>query len=73
MSEYIYHSNGEPLSNERGEISLALAGEIVRCRDCKHYDFDGETSEVYTDRHWCDKLTAYMPPSGFCSFGKGEQ
>ena len=34
MTEYIYRSNGEPLANERGEISLALAGEVVRCRDC---------------------------------------
>lgn len=35
MSEYIYRSNGEPLANERGEILLARAGEVVRCRDCK--------------------------------------
>ena len=70
MSEYIYASNGEPLANERGEISLARAGEIVRCRDCKHYDPNDEPSEVFPDRYWCDRLTVYMPPDGFCSFGE---
>jgi hypothetical protein len=44
--------------------------EIVRCRDCKHYDPNDEPSEVYPDRYWCDKLTVYMPPEGFCSFGE---
>ena len=38
MSEYIYQSHGEPLVNERGEIYLARAGEIVRCRDCVAYE-----------------------------------
>lgn len=36
MSEYIYQSHGEPLVNERGEIYLARAGEIVRCKDCEY-------------------------------------
>lgn len=36
MSEYIYATNGEPLANSTGDISLART-EIVRCRDCKHF------------------------------------
>ena len=44
--------------------------EIVRCGDCKHYDPNDEPSEVFPDRYWCDKLTVYMPPNGFCSFGE---
>ena len=43
--------------------------KIVRCKSCKYYD-ECWTSEVYTDRHWCDRLTVYMPPNGFCSFGE---
>lgn len=70
MSEYIYASNGEPLVNERGEIFLARAGEIVRCKDCKNFEPDGEPSEVYPNSYWCDKLTVYMPPNGFCSWGE---
>lgn len=46
---------------------------IVRCRDCEYFEPDGEPSEVYPDRHWCDKLTVYMSPDGFCSFGKRKE
>lgn len=66
MSEYI----GWLTSNR--SIVLDESQPIVRCGNCRYYDFDGEPSEVYPDRHWCDKLTVYMPPLGFCSFGKGE-
>lgn len=44
--------------------------KVVRCRDCKNFEPDGEPSEVYPNSYWCDKLTVYMPPNGFCSFGK---
>ena len=37
MSEYIYGSIGDPLANVLGEIYLPRV-EVVRCRDCKHYD-----------------------------------
>ena len=68
MSEYIYQSHGEPLVNERGEIYLARAGEIVRCRDCKY-------------RYGCLHLVDYgdddmrrcnATPDGFCSWGERE-
>ena len=44
--------------------------EIVRCRDCKHYDPNDEPSEVFPNSYWCDRLTVYMPPNGFCSWGE---
>lgn len=28
---------------------------------------DGEPSEVYPDRYWCDRMTVYILPDGFCS------
>ena len=59
MSEYIYRSNGEPLANERGEILLARAGEIVRCRNCKRF-------HTNTKGFDCPKLE----PDGFCAWGE---
>lgn len=66
MSEYIYRSNGEPLANERGEISLALEGEIVRCRDCRYYD----TENRFRDMRFCQNLAHYAEPDGFCAWGE---
>ena len=44
--------------------------KVVRCRDCKHYDRDGVPSDVYPDRYWCDIMTVYILPDGFCSEAK---
>lgn len=66
MSEYIVRVDGQmPCAIYERELT-----EIVRCRDCKHFEPDGEPSEVYQDSYWCDKLTVYMPPNGFCPWGK---
>lgn len=66
MSEYIYHSNGEPLSNERGEIYLALAGEIVRCRDCKYFMVGHNTDRcAFTDK--------YARADGFCAWAERKE
>jgi hypothetical protein len=62
MSEYI-------IEVERKD-GWAKREEIVRCGDCKHYDPNDEPSEVYPDRYWCDRLTVYMPPNGFCVWGE---
>lgn len=61
-------SNTYPVMKSE-HIAVTLP-EIVRCRDCRYFEPDGEHSEVYPDRYWCDKLTVYMPTDGFCSFGK---
>lgn len=75
MSEYIYQSHGEPLVNERGEIYLARAGEIVRCRDCKHFTPKGthkfENGKVNAD--YCDYVRGWMlqiTPDGFCAWAE---
>lgn len=63
MSEYIYSSQGEPLANENGEISLPRR-EIVRCRDCREYN-----TELY--RHiTCELLGRYVEPDSFCACGE---
>ena len=69
MSEYIYHSNGEPLANEHGEISLALAGAIVRCRDCKHF-CQGNNDFPHTCDIWRAKEDARIEPDGFCAWAE---
>ena len=78
MSEYIYQSHGEPLVNERGEIYLARAGEIVRCRDCKHFTPKGthkfENGKVNKD--YCDYVRGWMlqiTPDGYCAWGERKE
>ena len=70
MSEYIYRSNGEPLANERGEILLARAGEIVRCRDCKGSRiFNGKRypGKEYEGRMYCIFWSGeWVKPDGYC-------
>lgn len=65
MSEYIINVTQEFVDL----YGWQLREEIVRCNSCKYYD-ECWTSEVYPNRHWCDRLTVYMTPNGFCSFGK---
>lgn len=71
MSEYIYRSHGEPLANERGEIHLARAGEIVRCRDCvyicNHEYANG--LEFHTCSYF-DSAHIEVEPDGFCAWGE---
>lgn len=72
MSEFIYTSNGEPLANERGEILLARAGEIVRCRDCKHgykADLSGNWYECMKPDGNGDYARWEVEHDGFCAWG----
>ena len=62
MSEYIIEVGRKD--------GWAKREEIVRCSDCKNFEPDDEPSEVFPNSYWCDRLTVYMPPDGFCSFGK---
>ena len=77
MSEYIYQSHGEPLVNERGEIYLARAGEIVRCRDCKYmfdWAYDRMLCKMWADGGMDDDaknvLYPTVKPDGFCAWGE---
>lgn len=67
-TEYPYEPPNDWIQVREKHIGVNLP-EIVRCNSCKYYD-ECWTSEVYPNRHWCDRLTVYMPPNGFCSFGK---
>ena len=63
MSEYIYATNGNPVANENGEISLAR-NEIVRCGDCASYQPD-----MY--KHFtCEHLNVWAMPDDFCAWGE---
>ena len=69
MSEYIYRSHGEPLVNEHGEIHLALAGGIVRCRDCKHYEPYRTHKHGIMNRCIDENGHSHRrEPDGFCSW-----
>ena len=79
MSEYIVDycnvnivtdKPANPYKIKRFEITLEERGEIVRCRDCKHYRevrmADGTTS------HRCSGVMAFVdnPTDGFCAWGE---
>lgn len=68
MSEYIYSSQGEPLANEYGEISLPRR-EIVRCRDCKLCDERYGRMLCRRDMS-CDEIALDVKPDGFCAWGE---
>ena len=42
--------------------------EIIRCKDCKDYQTDWETS--YPNRHYCATMDLVMPEDGFCSYAE---
>ena len=83
MSEYIVN-----VSDEEAELFIArfgiggtqmfghrLVGEIVRCRDCKHFTPKGthkfENGKINED--YCDYVRGWMlqiTPDGFCAWGE---
>ena len=76
MSEYIVdycnvnivtYKPDNPYKIKRFEITLEERGEIVRCRDCKHYiehqDYDYATCGYF------DSDYAEVEPDGFCAWG----
>lgn len=67
MSEYIYQSHGEPLVNERGEIYLARAGEIVRCKDCESYQ-----PGMY-EHFTCEYLQVWAESNDYCAWGERKE
>lgn len=64
MSEYII--TGEQLER-LGVPDMFTEQEIVRCRDCKHYNgWACEQSECFC----CGELTHRVEPDGFCKWAK---
>ena len=47
-----------------GWSAVKRMGDLVRCRDCKHY-------EPNTYSHFtCELLTFHVQPDGFCAWGE---
>lgn len=73
MSEYIVRVDGQmPCAIYERELT-----EIVRCRDCKHYEL---LTVSYSDKplsvctaEWCEGMERDNPlvePDGFCAWGE---
>ena len=66
MSEYITKWIVKPENK-------CIREEIVRCRDCKHYDAAGpwccEPSKVFIDEYGIE-ICANVRPDGFCAWGE---
>ena len=54
----------EHITDERGEVH----GDIVRCRDCKHYDPKWK-HDTY-DAYWCHEWVMYTDADGYCHKGE---
>lgn len=61
MSEHIIEVEYDTLN---GTFTQKRHEEIVRCRDCEHY-------EPNTYSHFtCELLTFHVQPDGFCAWGE---
>lgn len=57
----------EPMDYGMKHVCTLTFGEVVRCRDCKHYNgWACEQSECFC----CGELTHRVEPDGFCSCGE---
>ncbi|HAM16023.1 MAG TPA: hypothetical protein DCP91_09250 [Eggerthellaceae bacterium] len=81
MSEYIIELTDDELNmiiaahgvEDCQLFGYQLTGEIVRCRDCEHFEQYRVTLKGHTWEHyWCkrdDDHLAHAEPDGFCSWG----
>lgn len=58
MSEYIIRESGYP-----GTLSHEVVGELIRCKDCKHWH-DAPTSDGYNS---CEKDALIRHKDFFCA------
>lgn len=70
MTEYIIGIEGT-LHEDYIELAPKISGEIIRCRDCRHYKYwefkDGQTA------HDCERGGDYLfdtEQNGFCAWGE---
>ena len=64
MGEYIVRETGFP-----GQLKQEVVGEIVRCKDCKHWE--KEFRECYSPNWDTGKDDLFVTPSGFyCGWGE---
>ena len=66
MSEHIYEDSG--MDHERYHIIPfgSMREEIVRCKDCKHFNKLSRKHKAYACRLTCMDV----PPYGFCAWGE---
>ena len=56
--------------NQNGDPAYIVGepvGEIVQCKECKHFDPDGAWTEGWG---WCNKNDSDWRVDDFCSWGK---
>ena len=65
MKEYIFQLDQALFNPETGEAVFQpkVAGEIVRCRDCKHWYQDADTGMA------CEFTNLWQPEDGYCNWG----
>ena len=64
MTEYIITAD-ETKADFDGNVPISAKREVVRCRDCKHY----ENNNVYGSL--CFRFTRVLPDvEGFCAWGE---
>lgn len=44
--------------------------EIIRCKDCKHWETSWKPQGASDGRHYCAPLDLYPPADWFCADGK---
>lgn len=60
---------GDYFASNAADHFGTLHEEIVRCRDCRH--FDNRLSYPLCRRDMsCDELAVYAEPNGFCAWGE---
>ena len=65
MSEYIVQA-AEWAIDKNGNSLYQGCEEIVRCRDCKHFNIGKNTD-------CCGFTDKYAHPNGFCSWGEKKE
>lgn len=51
-------------------IDFAQTVEVVRCKDCEHWDTDWCPSTIKGVEHWCGMIDLVTGPDFFCGHGE---
>ena len=70
IDKYEVHQSEEGDYNPPSYIWRDNTGELIRCKDCKHYDVGENDSECWT---WCKQLEMSVDDDFFCKDGKRKE
>ena len=70
IDKYEVHQSKEGDYNPPSYIWRDNTGELIRCKDCKHYDVGENDSECWT---WCKQLEMSVDDDFFCKDGKRKE